>query len=200
MKRLQKLLNNNGCNLAEDGIVGPHTLSSVEGYIRRRLDLPNTNYLVCGIRTDNKLTNTFDDYLFVNSGHFKRVMHCSTTPGRYWVRNLMNPKGVAILKPGYYKNSHKFTTSGEWKNLWLGAPYFQQISPVTVYRDSNKDNSIDTAVEDTGLFGINVHRGGFGSLIDRWSAGCVVIPDKEWYKAVSDFSQGQIVSLALVTI
>jgi hypothetical protein len=200
MIKLQQLLNKHGSSLEEDGILGPRTLGALTSYIRRTLDLPNLDNLLVGLRTDGALTNTFDDYLYCNAGYVPRVVKCSTTPGSFWIKNFTNPKGVAILRPGYYKNSHRFITDGNWRNLWLGAPYFQQIKPVTVYRDKNKDNKVDNFIIETGLFGINIHRGGLGSLVDRWSAGCIVVPDELWFKVVSDFAHNEIVSLGLLEL
>jgi len=54
-----------------------------------------------------------------------------------------------------------------------------QRKNVVVYRDGDKDNfSEETAVTETGLFGINIHRANpsaISSIIDKWSAGCQVL-------------------------
>lgn len=200
MKRLQALLNKQGNDLKIDGTIGPKTIEALEGLIKLRLiEFPKIPFL-CGIRTDSKLTNTFDDYLYIRTNVVKRVVPCSTTPGKYWIKHPMNAKGTAILKPGLYKNSHKFITNPNWNFLWLKAPYFQQVQPVTVYRDANGNELIDRYSAEIGLFGINIHRGGLGSFIDRWSAGCIVVPDNDWYKLVYSFNNGDIISLGLVEI
>jgi hypothetical protein len=96
----------------------------------------------------------------------------------------MNEDGVAILKPGQYRSSHKLRLH-RGKYLALG-----QQNPVKVYRDSNRDSKYDL-LEDSvqeGIFGINIHRatgksGSKSTRVDRWSAGCQVIADNDdWHE------------------
>ena len=109
---------------------------------------------------------------------------CTTDPGTHWVENVMNDKGVAILKPGQYPKSHKIRKHlGKYEALG-------QQNIVTVYRDNNRDDIYNTNSEntDTGYFGINIHRatknaGKKSTQIDKWSAGCQVIASNdEWTK------------------
>ena len=96
----------------------------------------------------------------------------------------MNKAGVAILKPGQYRSSHKLRLH-QGKYLALG-----QQKPVKVYRDQNEDNTYDLNEDSVqeGIFGINIHRatGKSGSKsirVDRWSAGCQVIADNDdWHE------------------
>ena len=107
-----------------------------------------------------------------------------TDPGSHWVDHPMLEKGVAILKPGQYRGSHKLRLH-QGKYLALG-----QKKDVTVYRDGNLDGKYDFNEDntDTGLFGINIHRatarkGGKSTRVDKWSAGCQVIADNDdWYE------------------
>ena len=95
-----------------------------------------------------------------------------------------NDKGVAILKPGQYRSSHKLRLHGG-KYLALG-----QQKPLTVYRDNNRDDKydLDESKTDTGIFGINIHRaskyeGKKSTNIDKWSAGCQVIAaNDDWHE------------------
>ena len=83
------------------------------------------------------------------------VLSVLLDPGSHWEQNLLNKKGVAILKPGQYRGSHKLRLH-QGKYLALG-----QQKPVKVYRDKNKDGKYDLSYEDhvdEGLFGINIHR------------------------------------------
>jgi hypothetical protein len=88
----------------------------------------------------------------------------------------MRKEGVAVLKEGQYKGSHKIRKhQGRYEALG-------QQRPVTVYRDANKDGTYDLSDDNTqtGLFGINIHRatkyaGKKSSQVDKWSAGCQVI-------------------------
>jgi len=86
---------------------------------------------------------------------------------------LLNTKGSALLKPNQYLDTWKLALhQGKYEALC-------QRKPVTVYRDSNKNNfSEETSVVDTGLFGINIHRANpsvISTIIDKWSAGCQVL-------------------------
>ena len=138
---------------------------------------------IIGVRnteTKGRVTNAFDDCVTISykeDGEWK--FHCykaTTDPGSHWEKNLLNKKGVAILKPGQYRGSHKLRLH-QGKYLALG-----QQKPVKVYRDNNRDGKYDLLEEsiDEGLFGINIHRatgraGGTSIRVDKWSAGCQVI-------------------------
>tara|TARA_R110002020_G_scaffold465773_1_gene687775 strand:- start:2621 stop:3235 length:615 start_codon:yes stop_codon:yes gene_type:complete len=141
------------------------------------------NVNIVGIRnseTKNKVTNKFDDCITVaykKEGEWKFFcFQCTTDPGTHWVENIMRKEGVAVLKEGQYKGSHKIRKhQGRYEALG-------QQRPVTVYRDANKDGTYDLSDDNTqtGLFGINIHRatkyaGKKSSQVDKWSAGCQVI-------------------------
>ena len=61
--------------------------------------------------TGTKVTNRFDDTITVSykeNGEWQyHEYNCTTDPGDDWVDNPMLEKGVAILKPGQYRGSHK---------------------------------------------------------------------------------------------
>jgi hypothetical protein len=147
------------------------------------------NVNIVGVRnseTAGKVTNRFDDVITVSykiDGEWQyHEFDCTTDPGTHWVENVMNKKGVAILKPGQYRSSHKIRKHlGQYEALG-------QQNPVTVYRDNNKDGKYDLVKTDTGLFGINVHRaskyaGKKSTQINKWSAGCQVIAaNDDWTK------------------
>jgi hypothetical protein len=149
------------------------------------------NLNIVGVRnseTLNKVTNKFDDYITLSykiDGKWQfHCFDCTTDPGTHWVENVMNNKGVAILKPGQYRKSHKLRLHGG-KYLALG-----QQNPLTVYRDNNRDAkyNLDESKTDTGIFGINIHRaskyeGKKSTNIDKWSAGCQVIAaNDDWHE------------------
>ena len=147
---------------------------------------------IIGIRNDEtkaRVTNAFDDLMTISykneEGEWQyHEFNCTTDPGSHWVKNLLNDKGVAILKPNQYRGSHKLRLH-QGKYMALG-----QKKDVTVYRDNNRDNNYDLneSKTDTGLFGINIHRatsraGGKSTRVDKWSAGCQVIAsNNDWYK------------------
>ena len=138
---------------------------------------------IIGVRNSekkNRVTNAFDDCMTLSykvEGEWKfHCYKCTTDPGTHWVENIMREDGVAILKPGQYRGSHKLRLHAG-KYLALG-----QKKPLLVYRDDNRDNNYDLLEESVqeGLFGINIHRatgkkGGKSTRVDKWSAGCQVI-------------------------
>ena len=139
----------------------------------------NYNLNIIGIRSNknNKVTNEYDDLLIVDYntdiGHKRVIYHITTEPGMYYVKNLLCPKGVAILVPGQYSRCWKIGLhKGKYKALC-------QDKPVKVYRDNNKDDIFDLN-NDTiqkGIFGINIHRSHEKltvDKIDKYSAGCQV--------------------------
>ena len=152
---------------------------------------------IVGIRNDytgRAVTNRFDDkitisYKIDNEWQYYEF-DCTTDPGDDWVENILNEKGVAILKPGQYRGSHKLRLH-QGKYLALG-----QKKEVTVYRDRNKDNvyDFDESKTDTGIFGINIHRatkhaGKKSTYVDKWSAGCQVIASNDDWHCFLDICQ-----------
>ena len=147
------------------------------------------NVNIIGVRnseTANEVTNRFDDLITVSyktDGVWQyHEFACTTDPGTHWVENIMNAKGVAILKPDQYRCSHKIRKHrGRYDALC-------QQSPMTVYRDNNRDREYDLDNTETGIFGINIHRatkyaGKKSTQIDKWSAGCQVIAaNNDWVK------------------
>jgi len=137
---------------------------------------------ILGVRNNiNNVTNKFDDHIvtFYRESHdldqdWKVNIYPATTdPGKFYLNNLLNPKGTAILKLGQYKDSHQIGLHrGKYKAL-------KQTGNVTVWRDGNKDDKLNYGgYEDTGLFGINIHRASKWSAvgyIGKYSAGCQVI-------------------------
>tara|TARA_Y100001937_G_C7126258_1_gene335081 strand:- start:1401 stop:2012 length:612 start_codon:yes stop_codon:yes gene_type:complete len=138
---------------------------------------------IVGVRnssTDGAVTNKFDDHITVSykvNGEWQfRCYEATTDPGKHWVENVMNKHGVAILKAGQYRGSHKIRKhQGRYDALG-------QQKPMKVYRDNNKDGTYDFSEENVheGIYGINIHRatkyaGKKSTQIDRWSAGCQVI-------------------------
>lgn len=141
---------------------------------------------IVGIRANSTVPNIFDDTinLFYKDSNGNWIYHqfkATTDPGTYWLRNPMNPQGTAILKHGQYHNSHMIGTHlGKYLAL-------VQKNPVTVIRDYDRNAVLDfnNGREDTGMFGINIHRAsvnGITKTVDKHSAGCQVFAD------VNDFN------------
>lgn len=141
---------------------------------------------IVGIRnseTYDHVTNKFDDLITVSyrllDGEWEYFeFQCTTDPGKHWVENIMNESGVAILKEGQYRGSHKIRKHrGQYDALC-------QKAPLQVYRDKNLDECFDLIEENIkeGIYGINIHKAGRDSKrIDKWSAGCQVIAkESDW--------------------
>ena len=137
---------------------------------------------IIGARSAANEKNKFDDNIYLIKGPIMYVFTCTTNPGTHWLKNLLNPKGTAVLKPGQYVDTYQLGLhQGKYRAL-------VQRKPVTVYRDGDKDDvAEETKVEQTGLFGINIHRANASAIsnfIDRWSAGCQVLNDPEQFKTL----------------
>ena len=138
------------------------TAVKAKGYVWFE-DANNKGYDVniVGIRnneTKGRVTNAFDDCITISykvDGEWQfHCYKCTTDPGTHWVENIMRKEGVAVLKPGQYRGSHKIRLhAGKY-------PALGQQRDVTVYRDNNKDGKYDLDENNTqtGLFGINIHR------------------------------------------
>ena len=146
---------------------------------------------IVGIRnsaTKGRVTNAFDDkmtisYINQEGEWMYHEFGCTTDQGSHWVENIMQESGVAILKPGQYRGSHKVGLhQGKYEAL-------RQQKPLQVYRDNNEDNHYDLIEEniEKGIFGINIHRAtskaqGTSTRVDKWSAGCQVIASNADFK------------------
>ena len=136
-----------------------------------------------GLRADSSIPNRFDDLFicFYRDGAGKWILYqwnCTTDPGTYYLNNPLMPEGTAILaqgqhqfKLGYHRNSYEALV---------------QAAPITVIRDYNRNGILDFASARlmTGWFGINIHRASSSRIsteVNRWSAGCQVIPDPDQF-------------------
>jgi hypothetical protein len=208
MKAFQQILKDRGYySLSIDGIIGPKSLEGVHYYVLDELNKRSWAHPkndIVFIRTDQVLDNKFSDYAVrFNNGKADMVVPCSTTAGDFYVFNPLTVGGItgaAVACEQQVIGSHTFTTSSNWKSLWLGAPYFMQTGAIKIFRDGNKDRNIDTAITTTGWYGINWHKGGLGSWVDNWSAGCCVVPDKYWFEMIKIFTNKQLCDFTLFEI
>lgn len=207
MKKLQEILNANGAKLEVDGVIGSRSLTALHQYVKTNLEkrkwvMPKDGFV--WIRTDKTLTNTFDDFVAVyKNGLPIMALPCSTTAGDFYVFNPLTVGGItgtAIAAEQQVLGSHRFVTSRNWKSLWLNAPYFQQILPITIFRDGNKDRVLDKKTTQFGLFGINFHRAGLAASINKWSAGCHVAQDNNWFEVVKLFTNGQVIDYTMFEV
>lgn len=140
-----------------------------------------SNFNIIGVRSTANLPNVFDDLIILVKDDKAFYFTATTNPGTHWLKNLLNPKGAALLKPGQYVDTYQIGLhQGKYEA-------FVQAKPVTVYRDADRDDKAEeTLVTETGFFGINIHRtndnGVISQLIDKWSAGCQVLNNPADFK------------------
>lgn len=148
---------------------------------------------IVGIRTNNTVPNSFDDTLNIfyknSAGDWQYHSSPATTdPGTFWLRNLMNPQGTAIVKQGQYIGSHGIGIHrGKYTAL-------TQKRPLTVIRDYDRDAVLDfnNGKEQTGIFGINIHRAsinGTTKFVEKYSAGCQVFANINDFNLMMQLAQ-----------
>lgn len=205
MVRLQEYLNSKGYPCKVDGIIGKQTELALMTYIIVSFELNKYRIkqkMLVWIRTDENLTNSFDDFCILIIG--LKVMHickATTTAGDHYIFNPITSGGItgtAITVKQQIVLSHEFTTSKDWSTLWLGMPYFKQIQPLDIYRDWNKNRALDTLKKTFGIYGINLHQMGIGNLINNWSAGCNGTAKNDWNKIVQYFTAGEKIDYTLI--
>lgn len=180
---------------AKDPVVSGISLSwilwrmSAEGHVVFTKDHVPYNINLVGIRSRSRTSNEFDDhfawfYKYQGKWTFK-VYKATTDPGLYYLNHPSNTHGTAILKAGQYRSAYQI---GLHRNRYTA---LKQVKPVTVIRDSDRDGMLDLSAgkEQTGIFGINIHRASAHSespLVNRWSAGCQVIADPNNFNELID--------------
>jgi len=145
------------------------------------------NLTLIGIRAKAQ-GDTFNDVLCVlyeDAGELRLDTYPITTdPGRHYREHPINVDGTAILKPGHYPGCWQI---GAHQGKYIA---LVQRGPMTVYRDRNNDGKPDG--EQTGYFGINLHRAGANGhtlRTDKVSAGCQVFANSEDFDAVMALAQ-----------
>jgi len=143
-----------------DRIKHPLLLVGIRGYYSNTMGLPGTN--------DRGI---YDDALFIDSPNGTVSYNANTDPSRFrpGYGNLQPTKGMAMLKPGLWL-SYQFGIHKTYPAL------IQTGGIVTVMRDGHPD------YEDTGFFGINIHKGGYKTTS---SLGCQTVHPDQWPSFIS---------------
>ncbi len=135
-----------------------------------------------GIRTEDNKANSFNDWFTVFykfSGVWNFFPFPATTdPGLFYKRNPLEVKGTAVMKPGQYRGAYIVGKHKGYKAL-------QQNGKVTVYRDADLNDTLDTDENtETGVFQINIHHANAhrpSVQVGKWSAGCQVLQDPDHF-------------------
>jgi len=105
----------------------------------------------------------YDDAVFILTPTLFAAYNFNTDPSAYRKgKGFGSAKGMATLKTGIWKYQ---------KGIHRGYQAFVQAGKVTVIRDGSPN------YEDTGYFGINIHRGGNSGTS---SLGCQTLPVSQW--------------------
>lgn len=133
----------------------PVVVVGIRGYYKNSMGAPGVN--------DRGI---YDDALFIESAQVMIAFNANTDPSGYRPGSGTGTnKGMASLNPGAWF-VHRFDKHrGQYLALC------QRAGPVTVTRDGNPP------YEDTGMFGINIHRGSYNSTS---SEGCQTIHPSQW--------------------
>jgi lysozyme len=132
-----------------EGVNAPVVIVGVRGYYKSMGRNPKANDI-----------NVYDDALFVWSANGYMAFNANTDP------SIRRPR-VAKLKAGTWQ--YRLGTHNISKAKKHQYPALVQAAPVTVVRQG--------AGEDTGWFGINIHRGGRTTTS---SLGCVTLPSSQY--------------------
>lgn len=131
---------------------------------------------IVGVRNDSTDANKFDDFIYVfwknqDGKLVGKYYNATTDPGTYYLKNPLSKLGAAILKEGQWLNNYSIGLhKGQYEAL-------VQSKPLTVIRDYDRNAILDfnNGREETGSFGINIHKAGKDSKdVAQWSAGCQV--------------------------
>lgn len=109
----------------------------------------------------------YDDAIFILEENLMFGFNANTDPSRYGMNNKIG-KGLAVLKAGKYE--YKIGIHGVSKEKSKQYEALIQEEKVSVKRDV-------TNQEETGFFGINIHKGALNSTS---SEGCQTIHPLQW--------------------
>lgn len=150
-EKIEQIIKEHGIDIKKYPVV----LVGVRGYYLNTMGKPGTN--------DRGI---YDDAFFWCSPSSFMSANGNTDPSKLRKgKGTGSSKGMAKLEPGVWM----YKTGVH--NGSVPHPAFRQADKVTVKRDGDPDYL------DTGMFGINIHRGGKNSTS---SLGCQTVPPDQW--------------------
>ncbi len=165
--------------------VSPYSMYAVREALSKKIniwfhDMPNI-VAIRNMSHNHYVTNKYDDRITMsftrNNKDFFLSWACTTDPGMFYMQNILNSKGTAILAPGQYVGCYRL---GLHQGKYLAL--IQAKGKVDVFRDANFDDKYDFLNKEHGYFGVNVHKPEiYFNDVDKNSAGCIV------FKRTEDF-------------
>ena len=176
------------------GLNQPPILNRVESLGYKIFTQKEYDLNIIGIRSQNRRPGLFDDEICVcykeGFDWIEERYKATTDPSMEQHRDPDNPKGVAILKPGQYRGVYKIDKhAGKYYALC------QRGAEVTVYRDNNLNERTDYINEESGWFGLNLHRAHPNVIVQStraYSHGCQVIQNPADFTRLMGLARLQI--------
>ena len=126
-------------------------------------------------------TDEFDDVIGVaykkDGLKVLKTYAATTEPGLYYLKNLLNEDGCAIMVPGQYRGLYKIGPHGRKRYTAL-----RQKGKVKVFRDGDLDNEHDMdpeTIQESRRFYTNLHQAFDADKVRKNSAGCQVVQMEE---------------------
>ncbi len=145
----------------------PFVVVGIRGYYKDTMGAPGVN--------DRGM---YDDAIFIDTPDTFAAFNGNTDPSKHRPGAGFSDatKGIAKLKPGAW-----FVHKLDFHNSTVHGPYraiCQRLGDITVIRDGKNGKDY----EDTGSFGINIHKGSYNGTS---SLGCQTIHPDQWKSFIS---------------